>query len=615
MAGLSFNPEGHHIRDGRTLAEIIADEEYLEPEEPKIKEKEEKEEKKFKFMSFELDMKYPRTLRGFMRILQILLLLVAFICLIITSWENQGVYSFYCVFLIFGALVSGFLFFTLIAGSRKGSICGLSWVKVELIYFIFFGFIIFIGACLAASNSGGNPALNAGAAFGFIAVITFVVYIFWTWKDYKNSDDDEDKKDDEDDENKEKDSQADGDDVERGPSYGPQGRNGSMNEKRLTGSMIDPPEHQNGDLRIDAPQNNTKESGNFGGAPQYRHLNDGTRSLERPLSIISRNELIDPKSRKDQHNRRPRSGSDKDSAYSEGSMVDRNRSLPTKMRRTASARADERQRSSGRRQREFSDRRKTGSAERRPPQELSAEILNQEDGRQRKSVPSWLRAALDDDEAERGGRRLVSTMPAPGRGEFPLLHMSDEESIAYPSVSQTLGNGDRFGPRFNNSRGRGDPRHVQHDQRRRGGQLHRKTSRNHGQHGVHGRGGKRFGHAHGHRHIHGHVKRQMHGPHRGQHRRGGRHGRGHGHHRAHYGGNDRVRPEDDVLLRKMVGNDQLVHRSNGQFSGPGNNRRVYLEQPATIHFPEKSRWDDNEPGLPDFGGTHNMIEKYLNDQS
>lgn len=43
-------------------------------------------------------------------------------------------------------------------------ITGLSWVKLELIYFLLFGFLVFIGACLAASNnSTGNPALNAGA--------------------------------------------------------------------------------------------------------------------------------------------------------------------------------------------------------------------------------------------------------------------------------------------------------------------------------------------------------------------------------------------------------------------------------------------------------------------
>lgn len=71
MAHLSMNPDGHMVRDGRTLAEVVANEEYLDPSEKQPEVKEEKEEKKLKFLSFELDMKYPRTLRGFVRTIQL----------------------------------------------------------------------------------------------------------------------------------------------------------------------------------------------------------------------------------------------------------------------------------------------------------------------------------------------------------------------------------------------------------------------------------------------------------------------------------------------------------------------------------------------------------------
>lgn len=68
MAHLSMNPAGHVVRDGRTLVELVASEEEHLPAE---KQPEEKEEKKMKFLNFELDMKYPRTLRGFIRTIQI----------------------------------------------------------------------------------------------------------------------------------------------------------------------------------------------------------------------------------------------------------------------------------------------------------------------------------------------------------------------------------------------------------------------------------------------------------------------------------------------------------------------------------------------------------------
>lgn len=72
---LTFNPDGHVRTGSRTLAEIIANDEYFDETENNEKEfeedEEEKEPKKFKMMGFELDMTYPRTLKGFIRILQI----------------------------------------------------------------------------------------------------------------------------------------------------------------------------------------------------------------------------------------------------------------------------------------------------------------------------------------------------------------------------------------------------------------------------------------------------------------------------------------------------------------------------------------------------------------
>lgn len=125
-----------------------------------------------------------------------------------------------------------------------------------------------------------------------------------------------------------------------------------------------------------------------------------------------------------------------------------------------------------------------------------------EDNPKRKSVPNWLKAALEDDDPEI--HRLSSTMPAVRRkNEFPLLHTSDEESVAYPSVSQTLGNQDPLWSHRHTGRAyRENPHHI------RRGHNHTKHGRN-GFHGPHHRGGKRL-HAHGHRQLQGHGKRHGH---------------------------------------------------------------------------------------------------------
>uniref|UniRef100_H2Z7F1 Uncharacterized protein n=1 Tax=Ciona savignyi TaxID=51511 RepID=H2Z7F1_CIOSA len=66
----------------------------------------------------------------------------------------------------------------------------------------------------------------------------------------------------------------------------------------------------------------------------------------------------------------------------------------------------------------------------------------------RKSMPDWLRAALgdevrqenvEDDDSEIAGcppMNRTATMPSMNQKEFPLLNTSDEESICYPSISQ-----------------------------------------------------------------------------------------------------------------------------------------------------------------------------------
>lgn len=605
MAHLSMNPEGHMVREGRTLAEIIANEEYLEPEkQPEVKE--EKEEKKMKFLSFELDMKYPRTLRGFVRTLQIILLLVSFVCLIITSWgDGQGAYTFYCIALIFAALIGGFLFFTILAGSRSGQLCGLSWVKLELIYFVLFGFLVFIGACLAASNnSTGNPALNAGAAFGFLACITFAVYIFWTLKDYKNPPEDEENKDDESKEEKQNDEDPEKA-LDNAPKSGNTVSGTRMGSQRRRGSLIDPPQNANGDLRIDPPMDRDEH---FRSKQSRRFTNEENRSLGGQISVISHNEMADPGIKHDQFYRRRRSGSDKDSAYSEGSMNERDRSLPTKIRRTASMREDRARASVKNKRHHMGDRRMYNSPERRPRQ-LSAQELMNEDSPKRKSVPSWLKAALEDDDPEI--LRLSSTMPAVRRkNEFPLLHTSDEESVAYPSVSQTLGNQD---PLWNHRHPRRAYRENPHHIRR--GHNHMKHGRNNNFHGPHHRGGKR--HVHGHRQLQGHGKGHGHGhgQNRGQHRHMDRHGRiGPGHQRVRPNvAHGRVRPQDNEFLRRMVENDTLVDRRENaaRLAETKRVRQKLHESPSGLHFPERSRWDDNDINIPERGVTKAMIENYL----
>ena len=181
MKNNSFNPEADNTV-GPKLSEIVAE------VDGNIKDKKDKnkESSTMKLLCFNIDMTYPRTIPGFIHIVQLCLLAVALISLIATSaWPDIATYVFYCLFLAFGCIVSGYFLFRILVGSRGEDLCGISWNLLELVYFCSFGFLIFIGACLAANKSEGNSGLNASAVFGFFSIITYGYFIWYTWQKRK----------------------------------------------------------------------------------------------------------------------------------------------------------------------------------------------------------------------------------------------------------------------------------------------------------------------------------------------------------------------------------------------------------------------------------------------
>ncbi|XP_076814357.1 uncharacterized protein LOC143460649 [Clavelina lepadiformis] len=605
MGVLSMNPDNPGLESAPKLSKQIAEtEEYFGPDPgsgpgagPELPPEEDPEPKKMKLGSFELDTTYPRTLPGFIRLCQVLLLVVSFICLIIKAgeWTDQGTYTFFCLFLIFGALISGYLFFTILAGLRGETFCGFSWILVELIYFVSFGFLIFIGCCLAANKAGANAALQASAVFGFGAVVTFIYYIWVTWKLRRKGKSEDEK-----------------------PAAPPGSDVGDDVEKR---TMTPGFEREAEDCRIDMERIPSQLRS------RRASLSLGRQNHSLPMNMTSDQIYENHTAASDEGfnpHRRRHSASEKDSAYSDGDMTPsrgRKKVIPPKMRRTASAYDAEpiydlhnvlqkqplahmSHRSYG--GQHHDDLRRSNSVNRRTgygyPRELSTSSFSkmgfnndgspfEEDDLHRtsgrgKSMPDWLRAALGnevapndviDDESEIAmpPMKRVATLPVMNQKEFPLLNTSDEESVNYPSISRN---------------GRGGftmPHHSMQDEMVRN-QHHQRT------------GHRRSHHHHGKRHRH-----HRHGAH---HHHGGRH---HGERmRRQFNGSQ----ED--YIRQMMESDELVAKDRGMRGfAPregkpieAGRRRMIPEQPVSIHFPEKSRWDDEVAQFD-----NQVMEKYLAD--
>lgn len=147
----------------------------------------------------------------------------------------------------------------------------------------------------------------------------------------------------------------------------------------------------------------------------------------------------------------------------------------------------------------------------RYPQELDAASLNYNDRRTQKSLPNWIREALESDNASDHNNE---PRPVPPKQRFPLLQMSDDESIAYPSVSQNYGKDEKFDPVWTSNQ---DPRAMHENVRQQAGK-HRRCNKLHKPHEMHdtrrgqGRGRDKRFHKHGRRHHQG-IPRRHHGAH------------------------------------------------------------------------------------------------------
>jgi len=209
-------------------------------------------------------------------------------------------------------------------------------------------------------------------------------------------------------------------------------------------------------------------------------------------------------------------------------------------------------------------------------------------------MPEWLRTALGedvgqdsmvDDESVRD-HPVKDQVPPKKHPEYPLLNASDEESVCYPSafqnhmlpgaegrmLSQTLpGNGGR----------------------REAGNTFRHHPHHHHRHHT-GRGRRHGGRRRHHHHHHHAGRKGLHHGHRGR----KHHGSGHGN--TFGGGRRAFNSMHDRYLQKMAEREQqesAMHGFQPFASRPieTGRRRMIPEQPVSIRFPERSRWDDDGP--------------------
>ncbi|CAM4703542.1 unnamed protein product [Leuciscus chuanchicus] len=124
---------------------------------------------------------YARSFHGLLKIGQVVVLLIAFLCV---HCERVYAYSAFRYFEVVTAwfLVVFFFFFLMYLFRLQSRITCINWTLTEFLHYAVGGILVFIASIVVAVNGHGNSSLIAGSVFGFMATFLIAISI---WTSYK----------------------------------------------------------------------------------------------------------------------------------------------------------------------------------------------------------------------------------------------------------------------------------------------------------------------------------------------------------------------------------------------------------------------------------------------
>ncbi|KAK2588275.1 hypothetical protein KPH14_004298 [Odynerus spinipes] len=115
---------------------------------------------------------YIRTLPGILKVIQVVLNLLGFICITVSKYGNHSRGGWFNTVAMIGFWFTGVLLvlylFHIVEKFSK-----IPWLKIELIFCGLWAFFYFIAASLSADYGRVSEAFAAAAFFGFCAVIAY----------------------------------------------------------------------------------------------------------------------------------------------------------------------------------------------------------------------------------------------------------------------------------------------------------------------------------------------------------------------------------------------------------------------------------------------------------
>ncbi|XP_033021636.1 CKLF-like MARVEL transmembrane domain-containing protein 7 [Lacerta agilis] len=128
-----------------------------------------------------LDRGYAGSCSALLKVAQMLLLLIGFICIIASPVAGHSSYTYFKIVSMFD-LVMIFIFYIVYIFRIYRMLTCINWPLAEFLHYLIGTTLLLIGSVVVVARSSGSASLTAGAVFGFLASFLCILSIWLSYK-------------------------------------------------------------------------------------------------------------------------------------------------------------------------------------------------------------------------------------------------------------------------------------------------------------------------------------------------------------------------------------------------------------------------------------------------
>ncbi|XP_059828280.1 CKLF-like MARVEL transmembrane domain-containing protein 7 [Hypanus sabinus] len=128
-----------------------------------------------------LDLGYARSFSGLLKIMQAIVVFIAFICIHCSESSYYSAYRYFEVVTIWFFVKVLVFYFIYLTRLYQKMTC-IHWSLTEFLHYVIATVLLLIASIVGATKTNGKPGLAAGVFFGFASTI---LYGIGAWQAYK----------------------------------------------------------------------------------------------------------------------------------------------------------------------------------------------------------------------------------------------------------------------------------------------------------------------------------------------------------------------------------------------------------------------------------------------